>query len=644
MRKFSRLQILLKTPAQLGWKSATQYALYQAGLRSGYFQMRTRQPEISTMQAHLSASRKSLFPAVSADDLKKTIGSGISRLMETADALLDGKIILFDEISAPLDLSPHTPLVHWSAIERGKFQLAEDIKFIWEPARFGWAFTLARAFHLSGDARYTDGFKSYLDTFNQLNPAYLGANWTSGQEAALRIIALSFAYHFFSQSAHVPGDLLSSIQSSIAVNAARIPPTLCYARSQRNNHLISEAVGLYTTGLLLEGYAPAKKWKRTGWKVFNQAVLDQIAPDGTYIQHSTNYQRLMLDEATWMAVLANQAGEELLDSVKKKLALSTEFLFGMLDPSSGRVPNLGHQDGSNVLPLASADHLDYRSTLQAAGRLFLQKDLFKTGDWDEKSNWLGIQPHPFTASAPADQLRQGDEEDWASMRAVRYHSRPAHADQLHVEIWHAGQNLALDAGTYLYNAVTPWRNALRTTRVHNTLSVDGLDQMLPTSRFMWLDWANAEVLARGPDSITARHTGYKRLGITHQRTLQRSSFSGWEITDEVLFSSPKIHQITLHWLLPDLPFTVQNNNIHIDKPAFTLSITNDQNTAAALQVIRAGVFMVGQSDMDTTIFGWFSPTYGVKQAALSVLYTLQTDTSITLHTTWEFSEKKSRTE
>lgn len=638
MRKFSRLQILIKTPAQLGWKSVTQYALYQAGLRSGYFKARTRQPDIPTLQTHLPASRMSLFPAVSADDLKKTIGSGVSRLMETADALLDGKIILFDKISAPLDLSPHTPLLHWSAIECGKFQLEEDIKFIWEPARFSWAFTLAKAFHLSGDARYRDAFKSYLDTFNRLNPAYLGANWTSGQEAALRIIALSFAHHIFSQSPHIPADYLQSIKSSIAVNAARIPPTLYYARSQRNNHLISEAVGLYTAGLLLDGYAPAKKWKRIGWKVFNQAVLDQIALDGTYIQHSANYHRLMLDESLWMAVLANHAGEELLDSVKKRVALSTEFLFGMLDPSSGCVPNLGHQDGSNVLPLASADHLDYRSTLQAAGRLFLQKDLFKVGDWDEKSSWLGIQPHSFTASAPADQLRQGDEEDWASMRAVRYHSRPAHADQLHVEIWHAGQNLALDAGTYLYNAAAPWRNALRTTRVHNTLSVDGLDQMLPTSRFMWLDWVNAEVLARGPDSITARHAGYKRLGITHQRTLQRSSFSGWEITDEVLFSSPKIHQITLHWLLPDLPFTVQNNSIHIDKPAFTLSITNDQNTTAALQIIRAGAFMVGQSDMDTTIFGWFSPTYGVKQAALSVLYTLQTDTSITLHTVWEFSE------
>ncbi len=252
---------------------------------------------------------------------------------------------------------------------------------------------------------------------------------------------------------------------------------------------------------------------------------------------------------------------------------------------------------------------------------------------------MGIKPKKTSAQFSGNPLRLGEEKDWASIRAVHYQSRPAHADQLHVEIWHKGQNLALDAGTYLYNAAEPWQNALRTTRVHNTLTVDGLDQMLPTSRFMWLDWANADIVASSPDIITARHAGYQKIGVTHQRTLQRSPDSGWEIKDEVLSSSPKIHQITLHWLLPDLPFTIQNDAIHFDKPPFTLHFSNDRELLATVQVIRAGAFMYGQSNMDTTLYGWFSPTYGAKQAALSILYTLQTDISIALYTKWKFSEK-----
>lgn len=642
MQKPGRLKILLETPFLLGWKPVANYALYKIGLSSGYFKNHPRPENRTALQANLADSQQSILPAVSRDVLKKVTGSEITQIIKAADDLVDEKIVLFDGLPAPLDLAPHTPLLHWSEIERGKFPLEEDIKLIWEPARFSWAFTLARAFHLSGDIRYLDAFRKYLDAFNQQNPAYQGANWTSGQEAALRIIALCFAHHVFSQSSAVPKDLLLDMRISIAENAARIPPTLCYARSQRNNHLISEAVGLFSAGLLLEGYAPAGKWKQTGWKLFNQAILDQIAADGTYIQHSTNYHRLMLDEAIWMAALTRHAGETLPDAVIRKLAVSTEHLYSLIDPSSGLAPNLGHQDGSNVLPLAEAGHLDYRSTLQAAGRIFLKKDLFPSGIWNEKSAWLGIEAQEKDTLPAANPYRLGNEQDWASIRAARFHSRPAHADQLHVEIWHNKQNLALDAGTYLYNAPDPWCNSLRTTRVHNTLSVDGLDQMLPTSRFMWLDWANAEILSSDSTSITAQHNGYRKTGIIHQRTL-RAKAAGWEIEDKVIFARTEKHRITLHWLLPDLPFTFNNDGLYFPKPKFTLKFSSDRKIPVTLQIIRAGTFIQGDPNKNATIYGWFSPTYAVKQPALSILYSIEADQSLTLFTSWEFSEKKSRT-
>lgn len=639
MRWIERLQNILKSSSLLGGKTVAQYALYQIGLRTGYLKARTRQPDFSILRTAISPASVKILPDLSVAELKELIGNRLPQLIQEADDVAEGKVILFDALPAQLDLSPHSPLLHWSDIERGKYQLEGDIKLIWEPARLGWAFALSRAFFLSNDARYLNAFRNYLDAFKQLNPPYLGSNWTSGQEAALRILALSFAHHLFSQSDAFPNDLLHEIRMVVAVHAQRIPPTLCYARSQRNNHLISEALGLYTAGVLLEGYKSARKWRRLGWKIFNQAIVDQIAPDGTYIQHSANYHRLMLDEALWMAALSDFAGEPLPERVRQKLAASTESLFSMLDPVSGCSPNLGHQDGSNVLPLSKADHLDYRPTLQAAGRLFLKNDLFKPGPWDEKACWLGIETQKIQAHPPTRALRLGNEEDWASMRAVRYRSRPAHADQLHVEIWHQGHNLAMDAGTYMYNAPEPWCNALRSTRVHNTLTVDGLDQMLPTSRFMWLDWANAEVSTAGTNSISARHDGYRKLGVIHQRTLRSPSNSSWEIRDEVLASPAKTHAITLHWLLPDLPFNIDDHCIHFSQPAFVLKFSNDRALPADMLVIRAGALIHGKSDINTTIYGWFSPTYGVKHAALSVLYTLHTDLPIAVFSHWNFLKK-----
>ena len=39
------------------------------------------------------------------------------------------------------------------------------------------------------------------------------------------------------------------------------------------------------------------------------------------------------------------------------------------------------------------------------------------------------------------------------------------------------RNVALDAGTYSYNAPQPWANPLAQTAYHNTVTVDDLDQM-----------------------------------------------------------------------------------------------------------------------------------------------------------------------
>jgi len=58
----------------------------------------------------------------------------------------------------------------------------------------------------------------------------------------------------------------------------------------------------------------------------------------------------------------------------------------------------------------------------------------------------------------------------------------------------AGLNVAHDPGTYLYNAAPPWDNALAGSDVHNTVTVDGGDQMLRAGRFLYLDWAQAQVV------------------------------------------------------------------------------------------------------------------------------------------------------
>ena len=74
----------------------------------------------------------------------------------------------------------------------------------------------------------------------------------SSQEAALRILAFSFGVQLFKNSSHSNETRIHSINQTIFEHAKRIPPTLIYAQSQNNNHLLSEAAGLYTAGVLFK--------------------------------------------------------------------------------------------------------------------------------------------------------------------------------------------------------------------------------------------------------------------------------------------------------------------------------------------------------------------------------------------------------
>jgi len=88
---------------------------------------------------------------------------GKATLLAEADEIVAGKVRLFGGEPVPLHLAFSKPLHHWTAYETNPsllsnlYSLIPDIKFIWEPARFGWAFTLGRAYRLTGDEKISRG-------------------------------------------------------------------------------------------------------------------------------------------------------------------------------------------------------------------------------------------------------------------------------------------------------------------------------------------------------------------------------------------------------------------------------------------------------------------------------------------------------
>ena len=625
----NRFSLKFKTLFQLGFKQSSHFFIYQLGLRSGYFKLRTPPLAVSELLDDEQLVPNWFLDLPDKNMLRQLSAAQLREMYSEADEITQGKIRFFGENLKTLNLAPVTNPLHWSAYERGAARVeAEDIKNIWEPARFNWAVTLSKAFYLSGEERYAAAFWQYFEKFIEANPVNRGPNWSSAQEVSLRMQALIISAHILVNAAESTDERMKALCRSVANHAQRIPPTISYAKAQNNNHLLSESVGLYAASLFLPKHPSSVDWREQGLRWFNQGIEAQIDSDGTYAQHSTNYHRLMLVLALWMQLFLEKGNKILEDAVLNKLAAATAWLALRLDPGSGQVPNLGHNDGSNILPLSSADFNDYRPVVQAASRAFRAAPALPPGPWDDLCLWLDIpiqngnNPPPSNGD-PLDQLILGNGEDWAALRAVRFYSRPAHADQLHVDIWHKGINIALDPGTFRYNAPPPWENGLAGTPVHNTLTVNGRDQMTRASKFLWLDWAQAQVELRSPQEIRANHNGYRRLGITHHRSLRPGDSGGWVIEDEILplREIMEDYTVVVNWLLPDWPFEPTQDSVSLNSPngKVTLSFsTAGLPTAILLDIFKTGQSLIGGEPSEH--LGWYSPTYGQKTPALSIQY------------------------
>ena len=601
---------------ELGPQQVGLYALYRLGLATGHYRRSTPKKMHSSLPDGVRF--QPLFTIPAREQLEAVLSDLRTDILREAEDLVRGQVRLFGGALRPLNLTPPGSSEHWT---RSNFPPGEDIKLIWEPARFGWVFTLGRAYILTEDERFPQLFWQYWEQFTAGNPVNCGPNWESGQEVALRLMAYCFAAQVFAASEKSTQARKAGLLAAIADHAERIPPTLVYARAQHNNHLISEAVGLYLAGTALQGHPRAEMWRDLGWKWLNNAFMSQIEPDGTYAQHSMNYHRMLLHLALLAYRTARINQQDFPQQVNQKLAAAARWLLAQVDPISGDAPNLGHNDGSNILPLGAVIFRDHRPVGQAAAAVFLNQRVLPGGAWDELAIWLGIaipvsDPTPTPIVSPAIK-RLGNASEWATLRSVEYHSRPAHADQLHVDLWFNGKNMLMDPGTVAYSQQPDYNNCLVHSRFHNTVTIDYQDPMLRAGKFLWLRWDQARRVENEcvPGiMLTAEHNGYRSLGVQHKRRLHWRNPGQWEVTDWVTpLNERSIHTMTIQWRVPDGKYSLIGQKLTVFGAKETLKLhiqVEDLHPTDLLdyRLVRGGIIQQGAIG-DFQNEGWYSPTY-----------------------------------
>lgn len=406
-------------------------------------------------------------------------------------ALETGLTHPFDWHRHPLTGHTYPSGEHWSSISDFD-PVSGDIKDIWELGRLGW---------LDSQLRHRGGAETAwraIEHFAANNPAYLGPQWMCGQETSLRAIRVMFlASVTRSDSASRP-ERRALAARLVWESMGRVLPTLGYAQSQRNNHAISEAGFLWTAAHLLRwDDDEVERVRERAARALTEAVGDQFDSDGSYAQHSPTYQRLALHVLLWTLAVARDLGVEPPPGVREAVARSVPFLSSILVPASeGRMPNLGGNDGALLFDLSGTDIGDFRPIIAHAAQATNQPIDFGAGRWDAEATWFGwnagrAATHRPKLSASRNTRGLTVRTSHLVLRAGPLRHRPAHADQLHVDVWLGGEPVAVDPGSYRYTAEPPWGNALATETVHNLPTRPGVPQAVPAGRFFWRRWTEA---------------------------------------------------------------------------------------------------------------------------------------------------------
>jgi len=604
---------------------------------------------------HFAPNNSRNFP----NDLAELVGNeNISSLTAEAEAIRKGRFRYFFKEERYLGFPPDWHLnpftggrapsrVHWTRIPVYS-RIFGDIKYIWEPGRFASAYTLARAYRSTDNENYAECFWQLVESWSKANPPNHGAHWRCGQEISIRLMAWAFALHVFKDAQSTTPQRFTNILGMIAAQADRVAGTTLYAHLQDNNHSISEGAGLWTVGILFPMLAKADAWRKKGQEILESEAKRLIHKDGSFSQKSNNYHRLMLHDYLYAIRIGEVNGHKLKEKAVIRIRKAADFLLEMTDQISGWAPNIGGNDGALILPLNGCDYNDMRPVVAAAHYLFMHEKIFKLGPWHEDLYWLfgpkalktearELDILELAASSGGYYTLRGN-ESWGMLRCGTYIDRPTHPDSLHLDLWWGGRNIAIDPGSYLYYGEPPWDNGLQSTRLHNTVSVDDLDQLEKGPRFMWLRWHDARLLCLKKglriSSMEGVHDGYKRLDnpVWHQRCVVALKDTAWVIIDDLYGEG--LHEFNLHWLISRTKKVTEgvfDKLLYPEGPVWFLSrvIEPEEVGQGAAEWLEAPI----ESDPR----GWYSRYYGFRESALSFKCTIRYKTPVRFITIFSFT-------
>lgn len=258
------------------------------------------------------------------------------------------------------------------------------------------------------------------------------------------------------------------------------------------NHLLEDAFSLLWGGL----YFRENKFYQKSVRLLMKELNEQILPDGAHYELSPMYHCILLDRLldciNALKYNPRFKGQEYITSfLEEKARLMLSWLDAIV-----------YKDGT--IPLLNDSAYGIAPTAQ---QLFVYAELLDI-KWSthilKESGYRKFTSNLFEMVIDVGNI------------GPDYIPGHAHADTFNYELRIAGKAFIIDSGisTYEKNARRQYE---RETQAHNTVQVEGHSSSKVWGGFRVAQRAKIVSLKEDHNCITARHDGFKQLGIEHQR-------------------------------------------------------------------------------------------------------------------------------
>lgn len=478
--------------------------------------------------------------------------------------------------------------IHCMLISSSKLINIADIKNYWEQSNQHWLVTLGQAYQISRDEIFSERLIELILNWVKKNSCAVSINWKCTMDVAIRLVNWVLAIILVKNSrAYVKYE--KNIFISIHEHIHFIYKNLENTSRIKNNHYLSNLVGLIWGSVYLQKEYRLDD-KTDGYLGFALSELanelrEQILPSGYDYEMSTYYHAFVSELITNTLIMLKQNNIDFPETIEKKakelLAASDK-----IGAFSNSMPLIGDQDSSRLFHLQGCfdiNHCDFNDIciLANVNKIFfesLNASINKT-----YSNWIYL-------------LKKNKMKCYIKCGGIGTAGKGTHDhnDHLSIALYYEGVPLIVDSGTGYYTYKTQIRNKMRSTAMHNTICINGLEQNIISNELFKLGSNNkSECLNYSEDFFYGKFV-YGN-GITHYRRIDLEE-SKLTINDKVLHCDERFDEhISVQYIV-----MVSLDNITTQEGK---TIIHTSNGKIELEVLGKSRISLSECEI--------SPSYGV---------------------------------